>query len=509
VRQVADWLTKPLIALLYSPWFVLARKYLLKPALFTLLTYVALAVGGTPPTFWPLAGIFLGLNFLLNTRLARNVEEISNDVVARAWLNFHARIVSGLYWLIVDLSKAFLEGVDRLFYATDEWLRFRRGESRPSLAFKAVLGVLWSLVTYVVRFAINLLIEPQINPIKHFPVVTVSHKVVWSLAIAITPIVANATGWDTASTGALLSGIAWAIPGIFGFLAWELKENWKLYAANRPATLRPVAIGHHGETMLRLLRPGFHSGTVPKLFRKIRRAHRKARQTREPVAELVRKHVDQLDHVRHSLVHYVERELFYLLRQCPAWRHELELGEISLATNRICIELRCEKLGPDACQLTFEEQKGWLLAGLKAGWAASLAEDERESFRDALIGLYKTSGVELVRQHLQRLWQDDAASYRITTDDRLAIWPADLHAPEVTYPLDGEAWIEPHSATEVPAAFPLLRADELLFSLHNVAWSQWVATWDDHAGHGGRRRLLAEVYVLPSGGGQDAATSTS
>ena len=65
------------------------------------------------------------------------------------------------------------------------------------------------------------------------------------------------------------------LPGIFGFLVWELKENWRLYRANRAPDLKPVVIGSHGETMLRLLRPGFHSGTVPKLYAKLRRAQRK------------------------------------------------------------------------------------------------------------------------------------------------------------------------------------------------------------------------------------------
>ncbi len=41
---------------------------------------------------------------------------------------------------------------------------------------KAGLGLFWFFVAYVLRFAVNVLIEPQINPIKHFPVVTVSHK---------------------------------------------------------------------------------------------------------------------------------------------------------------------------------------------------------------------------------------------------------------------------------------------------------------------------------------------
>ena len=66
------------------------------------------------------------------------------------------------------------------------------------------------------------------------------------------------------------------MPGIFGFLVWEFRENWRLYAANRPKGLRPVPLGPHGETMPRLLRPGFHSGTLPKRFAKLRRAERRA-----------------------------------------------------------------------------------------------------------------------------------------------------------------------------------------------------------------------------------------
>ena len=67
-----------------------------------------------------------------------------------------------------------------------------------------------------------------------------------------------------------------ALPGVVGFLVWELKENWRLYKANRPRTLQPAAVGHHGETVVRLLRYGFHSGTISKLYSRLRRADRKA-----------------------------------------------------------------------------------------------------------------------------------------------------------------------------------------------------------------------------------------
>ena len=55
---------------------------------------------------------------------------------------------------------------------------------------------------------------------------------------------------------------------------------------------RRSIIGHHGETMARLLRPGFHSGTLPKRFAKLRRAERKAREKGKWQA--VRKHLQAI-----------------------------------------------------------------------------------------------------------------------------------------------------------------------------------------------------------------------
>src|SRR5207248_10049289 len=90
---------------------------------------------------------------------------------------------------------------------------------------------------------------------------------------------------------AVAGTIVWGIPGIFGFLVWELKENWKLYRANEAPTLSPVIVGSHGETMLRLMRPGFHSGTLPKLYAKLRRHERRHQEIR------ARRRLEELHHV--------------------------------------------------------------------------------------------------------------------------------------------------------------------------------------------------------------------
>ena len=75
---------------------------------------------------------------------------------------------------------------------------------------------------------------------------------------------------------AVLSWLNFWIADAFGFIFWEVKENWRLYRANRSPTLGPVSIGPHGETLAGLLQPGFHSGTVPKLYARLRAAERQA-----------------------------------------------------------------------------------------------------------------------------------------------------------------------------------------------------------------------------------------
>ena len=121
------------------------------------------------------------------------------------------------------------------------------------------------------------------------------------------------------------------IPGIFGFIAWELKENWRLYRANRPLRLRPVMLGSHGESMRGLLRPGFHSGTIPKLFRKLRHA------SRSKAAWL---HHD-LDHAAEGVHRFAERESDRSSRSLvPDWGAITDSVEaVRFGCQRLVIEL--------------------------------------------------------------------------------------------------------------------------------------------------------------------------
>ncbi|MEX0587095.1 MAG: hypothetical protein WD176_10650, partial [Pirellulales bacterium] len=354
------WLARqPLVqAVVRSRPFVLGFRFVVKPLLFTAIVgaFFPLRSISVSTLIGSAAAMFLTMNLLLNSPLGRQVQEVFSDWLVQTWHRIGLRIITGLFYLVMDAFKSVLETIERLLYTVDEWLRFKSGESQVTLFFKAVLGVVWFAVTYIVRFCVNVLIEPQVNPIKHFPVVTVSHKLLLWFIPGLTSVLAITMDKTVAATVATV--IITSIPGIFGFLVWELKENWRLYDANRPRRLRPVPIGHHGETLARLLKPGFHSGTVPKLYAKLRRAERKARQRDDWKA--TRKHLQALHHVELRIRRYVEREFIELLAESRHWgASRVSVGRVRLASNRVLVELRWSDIDDTSLWIALDQQAGW------------------------------------------------------------------------------------------------------------------------------------------------------
>lgn len=536
-------------ALLRSRWFVIARRFVLKPAMLAALIWFLLYLNhsswlrGKQRPYFTAGALFLLSNAVLNSRLGRDAEEIVSEWLLRAVRRFGLRLITGLFWFIVDLFKTLLDAIDQLLYAVDEWLRFKTGERWFTLAAKAVLGLFWSVITYLVRFAITVLVEPQFNPIKHFPVVTVSHKVLLPLIpVLAAGLLQVGIAENKAVAYTYATTFIWCIPGLFGFLAWELKENWRIYAANRPASLRPAVIGHHGESMKRYFRPGFHSGTVPKLFRKLRRAARKGQ--RRPA----RKAQAALDDIRHILHDFADRELLALLRAHPGWGLPLTLGAIRLSTNSVSLELVCPALQADSLLLAFEEQSGWLLADMvRCGWAERLDAPHRAMLRHALLGFYQRCHVEIVRQQLVSLLAADRSApppYDVTSFG-LVVWPEDTWNVQIRYPFRGEGDLHPvvddaaglppapgapeerlpaiaRHGTAADASFwagtgafalgaailsdapgsrplPPLARDALFLHRQPIAWDDWLAWWDrSHPSAHQQHVLLPDVEVFPT-----------
>lgn len=486
------WILRSLPALIF-------RRYIFSPVVATLVVWKALPWLGLYDEFnhwWALA-VLAAAFVLLNSRMGRDTEELLFEWIGKTWHRFHVTVIVGLFNLVVDVFRQLMDAIERVLYSVDEWLRFRRGESTISLVLKAVLGIVWSVVNSVVRFCVTLLIEPQVNPIKHFPVVTVSHKLILPLAFPLTKVLE--AFFDKYTAGLTATAIVTSIPGVFGFLAWELKENWRLYAANRSATLRPVIVGGHGETLLRLLKPGFHSGTIPKLFAKRRRVARKSRH--QPELSRHSAYDERLHHEAEAVRHFIERELLALLGDSQRMRSApLEVADVTLSTNRIDVVLVNRNDPDEPAGLTFAEQSGWLVAGFhEPGWVRRLTRDELTVLAAALAGLYQLGAVDLVREHLERSLGTPPRPYDIG-ETGLVVWPTRSYEAEVHYSLYERPTSTPRPRAAARAAgLDLLPVSALMFREHPIAWQRWRDFWvEETSAAECPPPLLRDVPVLPS-----------
>ena len=486
-------LTRPLVQRALRSRAALAlRRYVLKPAAIgaVAIALTPLRRASPPVALGVAAGLFVLTNATLNSKRGILLEEMTLDAIAVAWRRLHRQLLPGLFRLIADFFRRVTDAIDQGIYAVDEWLRFREGQSRAVLAAKAVLSLAWFAIAYLVRIYVNLLIEPQVNPIKHFPVVTVAAKIMlpfYGMLIAgLHHAIARVFGGFVAGT--LAAPTVFLLPGIAGFLVWEFKENYKLYRATRKATLAPVPIGHHGETMGALLKPGFHSGTLPKLWSKLRRATKKGDGSAE-------KHAEAMHEIREAVARFVDREMLDLLAASPAFTGgRISVARVDLASNRVRVHLGREG-GSDPLVISFEEQSGWLVACVhRAGFLPSLSDGDRRAFENALAGLYELAGVELVREQIEAAL-GGSPPYDIA-EEGLVVWPEGGFATELIYPLEGRgamvAKVRGRPAASLPRAL-----DRKAISFHEqpIAWADWVDAWSGDAPN----EALTRASILPRG----------
>jgi hypothetical protein len=386
---------------LHSRPFLLFRDFLLKPAAITALLALLFPlynVHGRARWIGTVV-LFVAVDVFLHSRLGRRVEEAVVDSLLRLWLRMRVDIFPALFAFTMNLFKGLVAGIERFLYTVDEWLRFRAGQHWTVLITKATLGFFWFYLTYLIRIYVNLLIEPTFNPIKHFPVVTVAAK----LMLPLFPVLLHVFAAPFLPLGRVAANTLgtinfFLVPGVFGFLVWELKSNWLLYAANRPTYLRPAIIGHHGETMVRLLRPGFHSGTVPKLFASLRRAERRSLRSNDWRSS--DRYREALHGVEIRLEHFIERDFLPLLNGRPGWGFGyVTLAGIQLGSNRCRFSFACPRLGSPFAVIAFEERSGRLLGRLSRGGIPPAATpDQRLNWALALAGLFQLGGADLVQE---------------------------------------------------------------------------------------------------------------
>ncbi|MCU0694229.1 MAG: hypothetical protein MUF54_22800, partial [Polyangiaceae bacterium] len=462
-------------------------------------------------------GVFAVSSGVMGTRLGTWFEDYVVEQLVPTWQVLSRQWMPGLLHMVGALFSTLMELLQRGIYRIDEVLRFHQGQRGILLVVKAAVGLVWVIAAYIVRVYVTLLVEPEINPLKHFPVVTVAHK----LLLPLTPQLLAAFGHALSPLGGIVGGAitgvtVFLLPSVTGFLTWELKENYKLYRATRSELLGYARVGPRGESMRGLLVAGLHSGTLPKLHERLRRAAQREHERAERVARRgvpfalaptesgvaeFRAAIQQLEeHVRR----FVERELLAYLHNARRWAFgQLRVLRIDLSSNRVRFQIACPAAGEVPCELTIEHQAGLLVAGFsQPGFLFPLQRQSHDAtllFETALAGFYHRADVDLVREQLE-VELGDGSHYEVT-DEGLLVWPGHDYHTELLYRVHARhpGTLTPNVRGKVSGAPPrVLDARRVLYRHQSICWLAWVSAWmmADHP-RAELPRLVSGASILP------------
>ena len=328
--QMAHWLQHPRIQKI--------SRYLLEPLLIGLVFVLPLMsiassfdLGITKsPGFLLILGFILG-SLLRNSQAGRRLWDGTITYFTVFWRQVHRNLLTGLIRWVIDLFEWLMHDVEQRLHRADEAVSHHHNEGRSITLIKLIFGPPWRVLSYLIHFYAAVLIEPQINPIKHFPVVLVADKLMLPFFPVLTatllaifdPILPRLLSLPLATVTVLLS------PALFGFLGWELMENWKLYRANHLNQVQAVHFGPYRETLYTLLRPGFHSGALPKAFAELRQLIRLENKQEQPSSQRLRQVEAQLRENLESLQALMMRQwVFALLERCREMGYERAEGVI-------------------------------------------------------------------------------------------------------------------------------------------------------------------------------------
>jgi hypothetical protein len=460
-RVLKSWPVKLATALALKPLPISALIWLLVPE--------------TRQDWWRASGLFLAVTVVMNSRLGRTLEEVLSRLLLRflGWLS--SDLLYALVRLVLRLFKHIIDGVESIFHTVDEVLHVRAGEDSPSLSLRTVLLVAWLPLSYLARVYVVVLIEPGFNPLKA-PLSILAAKVVYPLTIALgfreSVTTALQPFLGTYVANAFVLSTWWLLPDAVTFLIWETKENWKLYGANRRGELRPVGIGPHGETLAQLLRPGFHSGTLPKLYSRWREAERALHKGAGGSA--ARACREKLQRLEESLRRFVERDVLALVERCSGWsKPSLHVGSIRLASNLVRIELQHAEYPGSSVRLAIAEQGGRLVAQVEdAGWVRQLPPSQLATLERAIAGLYRLAGVDLVREQVDTQLPAGAVW---TIQDGALVVRFEPGGPPRSYDLNQHEVLQ---ARPNGPLVPVLDPVHTIFARTPIPWHDWVNGWE-------------------------------
>jgi len=276
--------------------------------------------------------------------------------------------------------------------------------------------------------------------------------------------------------------------------------------------------------MAELLTPGLHSGTLPKLYERLRRgaqreddAARAAYAADSSVSDKAHgyraRFLEGIRQVETDVQRFVDREVLALLTRSAAWAHGCIVVEaIDCGSNRIRIRLACPGVSPDPCELAFEEQDGFILASMPVpGFVQALPQESGKAldlFENVLVGLYCFAGVDLVDAQIRRAI-GERSTYGIA-DKHLVVWPDQDYRTELLYRIRAtfsRNRIRPKiRGRQLHAKPPALERDQLFFDRKAANWQAWNEAWQNDP-EAPVPKLLRGPSILPDAVIKRAATA--
>lgn len=424
--------------------------------------------------------LYLVLVLLAIVQGLKLIEQVGIQIATEFFKSFRS-LPAMIRW-IANLFMQLVRFVEYLLAVAESWLQVRGRANKVTIGFKSIINLLLTaLLLPVIRFYTIVLIEPMINPLK-LPLSILFAKFVYPLLTVMglftlsplgSPLVDLLAPWMSWPLAWLfVVGTFYLLPDAVTFLFWEMRENWRLYRANRPVAIRPVIVGPHGETVAGLLQPGFHSGTIPKLFAKLRAAERFGGETGQwRQARACRRSLREL---QEAISRFITRDFIAVLKESQKWQAgELTVKAVTLGNNRIRISLALEGAEKEAV-LEWEDRNGWLVAGWsRLGWIAELDHDQADVLNEVIAYLYKRAGVDLVREQIRKGLPAEAVHFDIVSDG-IQVWYGSVSELPLFYDLN-------HGVNEITPRQPdtLAQTDGPVISAMGVDFSQFTYRWDD------------------------------
>ena len=249
-----------------------------------------------------------------------------------------------------------------------------------------------------------------------------------------------------------------------------------------------MAIGTHGETIPQLLKIGFHSGTIPKLFMKLRKAEQDA-VTRSDWRKARTLRLD-LQTIKERLARFIERDLLIPMQQNnKSFIRPLRVSEISLGINRIEAEMTgMDDNGYASFKISLELIDGMLMGSVsKPGGTLALNEQQNRCLSLGIAGLYKFAGIEISKEQISSNLPSWVTDWKIY-EGNLVLFSEKQST--ILVPIkNGET--QPRlqiNRSENSCNLETLDFERLLFSRQPLTWQDWSDGWD---------RSANNLYVWP------------